>query len=362
MPPTQYRFSGCACKGAGKQQCKDFDGATGSVCKDMPAMINITSPGAAPRAVPTSAFGAYTDLFLAGEAVRIIESHDAAYPLFLYLAFASPHDPLQVPAMYEARINTPAKSDSALAQACGATALQSRRILLGMVAAMDDGLGSVVQALQTNGNMWANTVLVFLSDNGGNQPWRSAKNYCVTGGWGMNYPLRGSKFSWFEGGIRTVAFIASPLLPGKVAGTQVNALVSISDWMLTLASLAKVPSSALPSVLDSVDYSSLITRGVLPSAPRSSIVLQYWTEARRYAAMVDVGGGRLFKIIQGWPAVGEYDGLMGPTTVSPRADVSQPPELPRALTDLSIVRFFLLRRFVASSRHAHAHTYAPRGC
>lgn len=45
-----------------------------------------------------------------------------------------------------------------------------------------------------------------------------------------NFPLRGHKYSWFEGGVRTATLVHSKLLPEKVVGTTNHALLHVSDW------------------------------------------------------------------------------------------------------------------------------------
>ncbi len=45
-----------------------------------------------------------------------------------------------------------------------------------------------------------------------------------------NYPLRGGKYSEFEGGIRSAAFVSGGLLPESVRGTQQAGIIHIADW------------------------------------------------------------------------------------------------------------------------------------
>src|SRR5205823_11864485 len=65
----------------------------------------------------------------------------------------------------------------------------NRRTYAAMATALDDGVGQVLQALQGQ-NLLSNTLVFFLSDNGGDNNNRA-----------RNYPLRGYKFNVLEGGI-----------------------------------------------------------------------------------------------------------------------------------------------------------------
>lgn len=87
-------------------------------------------------------------------------------------------------------------------------------------------VGNLTVALRDNG-MWHNTVLVFLGDNGG--PTNNAHS---------NYPLKGGKLNWWEGGIRPAAFVSSPLLPQEARGRTFHGIVHETDWLPTFAALA----------------------------------------------------------------------------------------------------------------------------
>lgn len=64
-----------------------------------------------------------------------------------------------------------------------------------------------------------------------------------------NWPLRGSKGSHHEGGIRAIGFVTGPLVARK--GTVNNQMIHISDWLPTLAHLAGItPNASLAAKLD----------------------------------------------------------------------------------------------------------------
>jgi len=117
----------------------------------------------------------YLTFQFADEAVNFIEKNKNN-PFFIFLSFNAPHTPLQAPKEYVDRfsnIEDPVK-----------------RVYLAMIAALDDAVGQISNAVDNLG-LAENTLIVFLSDNGG-------ATYTHTTD---NAPLRGGKITNFEGGI-----------------------------------------------------------------------------------------------------------------------------------------------------------------
>ncbi len=156
--------------------------------------------------------GYLTDL-LTDEAVRVIKnSADEGDPLFLYLAYNAPHTPLQYPPDMAGEYVDFDNRD--------------RQVYAQMLTYWDRSFGEVIQALEKN-DMRDNTIIVFLSDNGG----------LVDGG-ASNEPLRAGKGSAFEGGIRSPTIISWPGFLGE--GMRYDSPVFIQDWLPTLLDAAGV--------------------------------------------------------------------------------------------------------------------------
>lgn len=187
--------------------------------------------------------GHATDLF-AQEAVHLIDHHDTSQPLFLYLPFTAPHTPLQALPQYEAMY--------------GRIFDKRRRKFSAMTTQLDDAVANVVDALKKK-DMFSETLILFLSDNG-------AAN--VDGG-GSNFPLRGGKGTLYEGGLRVPAFM---LWPDQIAaGGVVSSPTHMVDLYPTLAGLTGRPAKQLPRSLDGIDIWDLVS-GQAPGAEREILL------------------------------------------------------------------------------------------
>lgn len=118
---------------------------------------------------------------------------------------------------------------------------EGRALYLGQLHYLDLEIGKILDFLDAE-RLRDNTVIAYISDNGG-----SPVNYA------NNDPLRGGKFSLYEGGTR-VPFLLS--WPGHYGERRVlNNRVSMLDVFPTLCSAAGVP----PGFTDGIDLNPLLT-------------------------------------------------------------------------------------------------------
>ena len=135
-----------------------------------------------------------------------------------------------------------------------------------MVYYLDEQVGKLVDKFKAKG-MWNNTLMLFVSDNGG--PIYAAAN---------NYPHRGGKYSSFEGGVRVAAFSAGGLVSEGARGTVGSGIGSVADIYATFATLAgesiddPVAKAAGLAPVDGMDLTEMLT-GTGPS-PRYELPLE----------------------------------------------------------------------------------------
>ncbi|CAE7197386.1 Arsj [Symbiodinium pilosum] len=167
----------------------------------------------------------YADEMLLKYAAKIIRTHDSKKQLFLTYASRSVHSAMEVPAAYMQRL------DDMVAQTGVARALPwtlQRKEMAALQLHMDTVLGKLILAFKDKG-MYDNLLIVYLSDNGG------GVNLYENGN---NYPLKSGKYTDWEGGVRTNAFIGGGAVPVEKRGSTFNGVIHISDWYATLCTLA----------------------------------------------------------------------------------------------------------------------------
>ena len=151
-----------------------------------------------------------TDLFTE-EAVRKISKHDEQSPMFLYLSYTAPHSPLE-PMEHIVQTRNSHISDIA------------HRQYAAMVTQLDDGIGKIIKTLKEK-KMWSNTVFMFMSDNGASV----INSNCWDTVGGSNAPFRDGKATFFEGGIKSAAFVWTPWLSPRQRGHHSPALLHAVD-------------------------------------------------------------------------------------------------------------------------------------
>lgn len=201
---------------------------------------------------PISEMEYTTDAF-ANEAVSFIDRNQDR-PWFLYLAFNAVHTPMHA-------------TENRLKRFAHIVDPQ-RRKYAAMMVAMDEAIGNVMQALKKT-EQWEKTFVAFISDNGGPM----MKGVTVNGS--NNAPLRGSKRTTLEGGVR-VPFLVS--WPGKITPGVFEKPVIQIDLHATALQVTQTPVSK-PSNLDGVDLLPYLT-GRDSGEPHESL---YWRFGKQMA-------------------------------------------------------------------------------
>ena len=165
--------------------------------------------------------GAYSTEIYAERLESIITAHDArGRPLFLYAAFQAIHAPADAPPPQD----WAPEEEAMLATLDHVCRSGHRHTVARIVVTLDRAVRRVLGALEKHAFL-NNTIIAFASDNGA----------CPAEG-GSNWPLRGNKFSNFEGGVRVPAFVWSALMPDKLRGTTFRGIFHAADWLPTFAS------------------------------------------------------------------------------------------------------------------------------
>lgn len=195
---------------------------------------------------------------LSDAALRFIDKqaeNDQAF--FLFLSYNAPHTPMHATQKYLSRF----------------TDIQDkkRKTYAAMVSAVDDGVGNVLRTLKDNG-IEENTLIVFLSDNGG------AHNNAS-----QNTPLRGIKGSVYEGGFRVpFAMQWKGVIP---ANTRYEESVSSLDIMASIVNILDIKTNP-KKPLDGVNIIPYLT-GKKKGVPHEYLFWRKWEQNAMAAINAD---------------------------------------------------------------------------
>ncbi|WP_068473609.1 sulfatase-like hydrolase/transferase [Saccharicrinis aurantiacus] len=195
-------------------------------------------------------FEGYLTTALSHDAVNFV-NENKNNPFFLYVAYNAPHMPLQAP-----------KEDI---ESYAHIKNKKRQVYAAMIDVMDRGIGEVMNALKKN-DIYENTLVFFLSDNGG--PIGSTKQP-TKGNGSSNKPFRGGKGNFYDGGVH-VPFIAS--WPAQIpANTVIEYPVNSLDIARTAVAVAGANANTSPQMegVDLIPFASGKDKG----APHQFI---YW--------------------------------------------------------------------------------------
>ena len=175
--------------------------------------------------------GHATDLFTQWACDYLQERSKADQPFFLYLAYNAPHTPIQPPEDWLAKVQ---QREPAIDPA--------RARLVALIEHLDDGIGQVLDCLESSG-LASNTIVLFSSDNGGQ-----------TNVGANNGPLRAGKQSMYEGGLRVPALVRWPGV--TQSGQRISTAAMTMDLFPTICELA---GAEPPEAIDGRSLAGLLT-------------------------------------------------------------------------------------------------------
>ena len=210
-----------------------------------------------------------TDVLTDNAIQFISDNKGKSDPFFMYLAYNAPHTPLEATdaEIAQFKIDNPnfenlvrnstyitestpvsKESDPVKKAELIEKFVQARITYATMTVNMDNNIGRVVAELKENINDFNNTVIIFLSDNGGYTHSKGA----------VNWPLDAGKGSVKEGGHKVPMFVS---WPAKITSpSKYNHQISSIDIYPTVVNLA---GGTIPAgkILDGVDFMDKLIAG-----------------------------------------------------------------------------------------------------
>jgi len=190
----------------------------------------------------------HSDLVLADEAVKTLDSLSPDDDWSMYIAFKTPH---------EDNAYLPYGTNRKVVDGCARYFLRSskyfdydRGAICQQMWMVDTAIGEILNKLKSSG-LWNTTLVIFTNDNGAApgqghnlSDQENAYNY------GINWPLRGTKASYYQGGVKTVLAISGGALPAKLQRTVNDDLHHVADIAPTILAAAGWSDEELAAISD----------------------------------------------------------------------------------------------------------------
>jgi hypothetical protein len=190
----------------------------------------------------------YINDVITNEAISFIKK--SKQPFLSFISYNTPHSPMQVPDKYFLN-----KKVSLVGRYSNKENINKTKAALGMIENIDENIGNIVSVLKEK-DVYDNTIIIFLSDNGPN-------------GNRWNNDLKDRKGSTNEGGVRVPFFIQWPNNIKK--GLKINQVSSVLDLFPTLLELTG--NKALDD-LDGVSLKKYLESPTLLDDKRT--IFSYW--------------------------------------------------------------------------------------
>jgi arylsulfatase A-like enzyme len=196
------------------------------------------------------------------DVIDMYAEEETDQPMFLYYSLQLVHFPNEAPSRFYERCDS--SSDSDEVQYCGKSLM------------LDEVIGNLTCKLQNTG-IYDNAIIIVAGDNGG-----------YSGIDGTSYPFRGYKFDMSEGGIRTNAFLHSPLFDESFKGTTYDGMFHVTDWLPTIMNWAtnnEWTGSYSNATIDGVDQDDALWG--TSSYPRFDLVVFISVNATDFTVISD---------------------------------------------------------------------------
>uniref|UniRef100_A0A336LN14 CSON003318 protein n=1 Tax=Culicoides sonorensis TaxID=179676 RepID=A0A336LN14_CULSO len=232
--------------------------------------------------------GTYATELFTNFAVKTINDYDPKLgkPLFLMLNHLAPH---------AANFNKPLEAPPEKLDQFKYILDEQRRYMAAMVSVIDDGIGDLIESLESKGIL-DNTIILFYSDNG-------APTVGLHANKGSNYPFKGQKNSPWEGGSRVPAVIWHSKLKNK----QIyNNFMHVCDILPTLATASGINLKRYHQSLDGVSQWHALKGDTISGVIRKSMLYNI-DDVFGYSAYMENG----MKVVEGTTLKGLYDDWMG---------------------------------------------------